>query len=244
MSFFKKSVKWGLFFGTLGTAAYFNRHFYFGAVHKKHTFDENDLSDHFQKYIKENDLVMPYHYQNYQKMYTLDHFFEKSILKDINGLNEYNIFLDRYYHDVITDNVVVSDEKRQELHDKAKIHCVFIPNSMLQGHVGIVHGGFLSTLLDNVSGALSFVVSDFSPCVTAYLNMNFRKPVQSGKEYIATIEVAKREGKKLFLKGKVFDKEGVVHCEMDSLFIKAKINNYYMGKIMKSILLEKKIHDY
>ena len=74
--------------------------------------------------------------------------------------------------------------------------------------------------------------------------MNFKKPVSIGKEYIATIEVDRREGKKLFLKGKVMDKEGKLHCEMDSLFIKAKFNNYYMGKVMKSILLEKKIHDY
>ena len=112
MSFFKKTAKWGLFLGTIGTAAYFNRHFYFGNVHKKHTFNEDDLSDYFKSYIKEHDLVMPYHYQNYQNMYNLDHFFEKAILKDINGLNEFNIFLDRYYHDVITDNINVTPEER------------------------------------------------------------------------------------------------------------------------------------
>lgn len=247
MSFWKKAAKWGIGLGTVGTVGavgYFNRHFYFGHVHKKHTFDEEDLSSYFKEYIKENDLVMPYHYKNYQQVYAFDHFFEKAIIKELNGMNEYNIFLDRHYHDVITDSIEVTPQEREELHKNAKIHCVFIPNSQLQGHIGIVHGGFLSTLLDNISGALTFVASDFKPCMTAYLNMNFRKPVMIGKEYVATIEVDKIEDRKLFLKGKVVDKEGKLYCEMDSLFVKAKFNNYYMNKIVKSLLVDKKVKDY
>jgi Uncharacterized protein, possibly involved in aromatic compounds catabolism len=244
MSFIKKLAKWSLVVAPLGGIAYLNRHYYFGNVHKIHTFDESQLSDDFKKYIRENNLISPYLYKNYQRKYGLDHFFEKSILKDLNGLNEYNIFLDKRYHDVITDAIEVSKEERAELHKTAKLHCIFVANSGLQGHLGIVHGGFLSTLLDNLCGCLSFLVTDFNPAVTAYLNMNFKKPVYIGKEYIAVIEVDRIEGKKIFFKGTIKDKDNTVHCTSDSLFIKVKMDNFYMNKVFKSLLLEKGVHDY
>jgi len=243
MDLFKDIAKWSLILGPIGAFIYVNRKYAFGKIHKKHRFEDSDLSENFRQYIKENDLITPCHYKNYQKGNKAEQFFEKGILKDLNGLDQYNIYLDRKYHDVITDAIEVTPEERLEYHKAAKLHCPFIANATLQGHAGIVHGGFLSTIMDNLLGCLSFIVSDFSAAVTAYLNMTFKKPVEVGKEYIAIVEVEKIEGRKIFFKGRIMDLQKTVYCTAESLFIKVNLESCFTDKTTKTLLKEKKAHD-
>jgi len=240
----KKFLKWSLVVVPIGALAYINRHFYFGHIYKVHKFGEEDLSDFSKNYIKKNDLISPYTFQNRLKKYDQDHFFEKSILNQMNGLNIYNLYLERNYYQIITDEIEVSPEEKQQQHTKAKLHCMFTANSRVQGHLGIVHGGFISTLFDNLAGSLAFFVGDFTPAVTSYLNISYKKPLKIGKEYLTVLEVEKIEGKSIFIKGKIFDEENTVYTTFDSLFLKkSHMDNFTAKEIDKKIQIEKQIHD-
>jgi len=240
---FKRFLKWGLVAIPIGSLAYINRHFYFGNMYKVHKFDETDLSESTRKYVEQNGLVMPHTFQNYVKKYDHDHFFEKSILNQMNGLNEYNIFLDKNYCQVITDEVQTTPEEKQKAQNSAKLHCIFTANSRVQGHLGIIHGGFTSTLFDNLAGTLAFLVADYKPAVTSYLNVSYKKPMKIGKEHICIVEVDKIEDQKIFLKGKVIDNANIIYTTFDSLFIKTPMDNFVSKELEKKLQDEKQTHD-
>ena len=239
----KRIAKWSLFIAPVGALAYVNRHFYFGNVYKIHKFEESDLSDYTKAYVKKNDLVSPVVFVNYLKRYEHDHFFDKSIISKLNGLNEYNIFLDRTFHDALVNKIEMSDEEKDKLRQKAKLYCIFSANSRVQGHLGIVHGGFTSTLFDYLASSLGFVAADFTPVVTAYLNVDYKKPMKIGTEYIAVVEVDKIEGKKLYVKGKIVDTKNTVHTLVDSLFITAPLEKLYPQTFNEKLDEERQLND-
>lgn len=83
MSFAKRALKLSLLLAPVGYLGYNYRHLYYGNIQKKHTFHLNDLSDYFQDYIKQNNLMIPIYYKTYQAKNPFDHFLEKSILHDL-----------------------------------------------------------------------------------------------------------------------------------------------------------------
>ncbi len=57
--------------------------------------------------------------------------------------------------------------------------CDFVPARVHQGWAGVVHGGILATLLDEIMNqALCLTVG---PVVTAQLNVRYRKPAPTGE---------------------------------------------------------------
>jgi hypothetical protein len=48
------------------------------------------------------------------------------------------------------------------------------------------------------------------------------------------------EGRKVFLKGKIMDKENNVYANMESLFVKPKKNAFYLRQLYKYFLVDKK----
>ncbi|GAB4257630.1 MAG: PaaI family thioesterase [Deferrisomatales bacterium] len=63
---------------------------------------------------------------------------------------------------------VVDEEQRA-------IETVWVPRPAHQGYRGIVHGGLVTTVLDEAMGKLSAALG--MPAVTAELTVRFRKPV-------------------------------------------------------------------
>ena len=241
MKSFKKFSKWGLALLPAGAFAYFTNNYYFGSAHVVHNTPNQITSEYFKQYIQDNNLITPSIYKNYQRKYKFDHFFEKGVLKDLEGLQDYNLLLPKDYYEKITVDTEISKEEKMKLFSQAKIHCTFTPNSTLQGQEGILHGGFTSTLFDNIAGCLAFTTCDFTPAVTAYLNVRYNKPMAVDQEYVAVIEVEKIEGRKVFLKGKIVDKENNVYTTMDTLYVKIKWDNFYLKQLYKSLLLDKNV---
>jgi len=221
----------------VGGFAYYNRTHLFGSTQPAQASQETELSEYFKQYVKDHNLVTPHVYKKFQENYIFNHFFEKGVLKNLEGLDMYNLFLNKHYHDnLASNNDSLSHEQKQQLHGQAKLHCTFSANDKLESHAGHVHGGFTSTLFDNVAGCLAFMASDFAPAVTAYLNVSHEKPLNIGAEYVAIVEVAKVEGRKVLIKGKIVDKENNVYTNMESLFIQPKWGNLYLGKIYRHFL--------
>lgn len=57
----------------------------------------------------------------------------------------------------------------------------------------------MATLIDNLFGYLGTLANDLVPVATANLNINYRKPIKVGKEYMIKVELTKIDGRKVYL---------------------------------------------
>mmetsp|Transcript_2806 Transcript_2806/g.3726 ORF Transcript_2806/g.3726 Transcript_2806/m.3726 type:complete len:210 (-) Transcript_2806:359-988(-) len=88
----------------------------------------------------------------------------------------------------------------------------------VEGPPGAVHGGCLSAVMDELLGHTVFADVE-SPAVTANLSVNFRKFVPLGSIMKLEAQVEKREGRKIFVIGRITDGKGVVHVDASGLFL-------------------------
>ena len=91
----------------------------------------------------------------------------------------------------------------------AKLQCVkgvieFGP--YCRGPIGHVHGGAIATVLDSVTGAcLSYLDSK---ALTAYLNVDFERPLPLNTTTLVEAKIDKIEGRKVFLSGAIKSVDG------------------------------------
>jgi len=84
-----------------------------------------------------------------------------------------------------------------EINAKARsISAVFTPSDKHQGYEGIVHGGILSSLLDEAMAKLAFSLG--IPAVTAEITIKFKTPAAPGNRLLVTGRITK-ETKRLIL---------------------------------------------
>lgn len=89
----------------------------------------------------------------------------------------------------------------------------------LDGHVGTIHGGILSLLIDDLLG-YAFESLGITYAVTANLSIDFRSPVPAGSKVKLRAELTGWEGRKLYFNVHLVDPEtDRLHCEAVSLFI-------------------------
>ncbi|MEA5077352.1 MAG: PaaI family thioesterase [Anaerolineaceae bacterium] len=90
-------------------------------------------------------------------------------------------------------------------------------SSDFQGYPGIVHGGILSTVLDEVGGRAS--MKQMRPevvLVTGKLTVHFRKPVKVGQPVVIEGEVVKEYGR-------VVETKATIRSESGDLLVEAEI---------------------
>jgi len=87
-----------------------------------------------------------------------------------------------------------------------------------QGFKGIVHGGIISTMLDEVM--VNLAVRLGLNAVTANLNVNLRKPAIINKKYFLVGEIISEKGKKVFSKAELKDADGNVVADAEGLLVK------------------------
>ena len=97
-----------------------------------------------------------------------------------------------------------------------KIYAKYIFEKSFEGGPGLVHGGILSTVLDDMMGYATFTQNLF--CVTANLNVNFRAPSPVDKEFELYAWVKEVDGNKVYAES-VIQSEDSIHVEADGLFI-------------------------
>ena len=93
-----------------------------------------------------------------------------------------------------------------------------IPDHRLEGSLGIMHGGYVSLLLDEAMGKVLSGMGVKAP--TGNLNVRFRKPTPLGKLLHLRGSFIENQGRKYFLKGELLDENGVLLAEAEGLFIK------------------------
>ncbi|ETV87649.1 hypothetical protein H257_01149 [Aphanomyces astaci] len=91
----------------------------------------------------------------------------------------------------------------------------------LCGHEGIVHGGCISTVLDELFGWTMFWMTE-DVGFTANLNVNFRKPLPVDTFGLIYTKFDKRERRKVYMKSRLEDNDGNLYAEATTLFILPK----------------------
>lgn len=97
----------------------------------------------------------------------------------------------------------------------------------LCGHPGIVHGGYLATVLDEGLGRTAFAALPHHVGLTANLNVNYKAPCMAGQYIVLRSELTKGEGRKAWVEGRIEtlpegDEKPVVLAEATALFIEPK----------------------
>jgi uncharacterized protein (TIGR00369 family) len=94
--------------------------------------------------------------------------------------------------------------------DARTIKAAFIPVDAHQGYEGIVHGGILSSLLDEAMAKLAFTVG--LPAVTAEITVKFKAPAAPGQELLVTGRLT-QETRRLILAEAKIERGPVVIAE-------------------------------
>jgi acyl-coenzyme A thioesterase PaaI-like protein len=97
----------------------------------------------------------------------------------------------------------------------------------LCGHPGIVHGGYLATMLDEGMARCCFAALPHKIGVTANLSIDYRKPVPAGSYLVLRAETTKVEGRKAWVKGRIElltepGKTATVFTEATGMFVSPK----------------------
>ena len=87
------------------------------------------------------------------------------------------------------------------------------------GRNGAVHGGAVALMFDSVLGFAAFRLTRSRKQRTAYLHVNYRKIAPIEKELQVDARIARTEGRKIFVAGRLLDGEAVL-AEAEALFVK------------------------
>lgn len=95
------------------------------------------------------------------------------------------------------------------------------------GHPGIIHGGFLATLLDEGLARCCFGALPSKVGVTANLNINYRQPAPANSFFVLRAETSRVEGRKVWVNGCIETlvedgQECSVVVEANALFIEPR----------------------
>jgi 3'-phosphoadenosine 5'-phosphosulfate synthase len=98
----------------------------------------------------------------------------------------------------------------------------------VSGHPGIVHGGFIATMLDEGLARCCFPAMQNKVGVTANLQINYRKPTMAGQFLVLRAKTTKVEGRKAWAEGWIESlevaegEEKVKLVEAEALFVEPK----------------------
>lgn len=99
----------------------------------------------------------------------------------------------------------------------------------VNGYAGVSHGGIVATVLDETIG-LVFPVNKVNGLIpdgaymTAYLNVQYVRPVKTPQTVLCVVEVVKVRGRKYWIEARIEDSEGQVLAKAESLYVKVRGN--------------------
>ena len=109
-----------------------------------------------------------------------------------------------------------------QLINENKAEAFFIPEAVHQGYSKIMHGGLVTTLLDE-SMAKVLELNDII-AVTGEINVKFKKPVKVEQELRIVGEIKNSYHDKLYYTaGKLYNKDGELLASADAKFMKVDI---------------------
>ncbi|EXJ77402.1 hypothetical protein A1O3_09628 [Capronia epimyces CBS 606.96] len=98
---------------------------------------------------------------------------------------------------------------------------IFYVGTDISGHPGVVHGGFLATMLDEGLARCAFPAMPNKVGVTASLEINYLKPTMAGQFLVLKAKTTKVDGRKAWAEGWIESLE-VAEGEEPSKLVEAK----------------------
>ena len=95
--------------------------------------------------------------------------------------------------------------------DGETLRTEFTPDKMLQGWPGLLHGGIVATLLDEVMSNVAYASGQ--TCLTAEMELRQRKPIDINETLIVTAWITRHRSKIIETAGKICLKDGTVVAE-------------------------------
>lgn len=206
---------------------------------KRMLYQFDTITKEHQSFLKSNNYVEPHFlYDLHQKRSQMNTFFEKALMMDIGAFKMLDFFVTKDIYELLC-NETCPEGTKDVILNKSSLACVFNTNENVQGHMGVVHGGFTATLLDSFFGAFGYLLNDMKPVATANLQIKYKKPMKVNREYMLVCEVEKIEGKSFFLKSYVRDPQGNVYCESTARFAKVDWQTMLMKNLFRESLKKK-----
>ncbi|KAI8334422.1 HotDog domain-containing protein [Chlamydoabsidia padenii] len=110
--------------------------------------------------------------------------------------------------------------------DRSQVMTVIHLGKALCGHDGIIHGGLLATLLDEVLALVAIPALPNFTGFTANLNINYRQPVRSNQWVVLRGRLDRVEGRKAYVEAWIECLQGETKfAEATSLYISPKSTN-------------------
>lgn len=107
-----------------------------------------------------------------------------------------------------------------------QLQTLFALSTGLNGGPNLLHGGIISTLIDDVMGTLLTVNKDqgglplSQSTVTGEMKVRYLRPVRTPGTVVVVAESVRREGRRIWLEGEVRDAEGVVLARGEAVWVK------------------------
>ncbi|RKP26854.1 HotDog domain-containing protein [Syncephalis pseudoplumigaleata] len=113
--------------------------------------------------------------------------------------------------------VAVDDAASSHATSTTTTHIIYVHlGAALCGHRGIVHGGLLATLMDELLAVQ--VWHEMGAAFTAQLSIDYRRPVRSNQVIRGRSWTASRDGRKIWVRAEVA-KRGETLVEARALFV-------------------------
>jgi acyl-coenzyme A thioesterase PaaI-like protein len=96
--------------------------------------------------------------------------------------------------------------------------CEYTPSPYQQGYPGRMHGGLVTTMLDEAMGWAVYGASAWG--ATARLSVRFRRPVRLDQRLRVEAWVTRNRSRLIELRGELRDEAGVLLAEADGTFMK------------------------
>jgi acyl-coenzyme A thioesterase PaaI-like protein len=90
----------------------------------------------------------------------------------------------------------------------------YTPDKMLQGWPGLLHGGIVATLLDEVMSNVAYATG--KTCLTAEMQLRQRKPIDINETLIITAWITRHRSKIIETAGKITLKDGTIVAESNA----------------------------
>ena len=95
--------------------------------------------------------------------------------------------------------------------DGESVKAEFTPSEQYQGWPGVVHGGIICTMLDEVIGYAAGFQGLYA--VTAKMDVQYKKPAMVGKRLLLSARVSSVSGRSVWSEGELRDEDGTLVAE-------------------------------
>lgn len=120
-----------------------------------------------------------------------------------------------------------------ELHyGEEGIFCKFVAHEKFQGYDGMLHGGIVTGVLDEVMWWTLFMEKK-AVCATSKIEVHFRRPVLCGNSYVASGRLVEVNGRTYLMSGRIEDEEGHICARSAGSF--RRIEKFTMDDVVKHL---------